>query len=86
MNLEKALEIGGKEWKGGNNHRVYFNQEALIVLYGLKGEKIVNGRPRKWSRDGEKISNNKVFSLFNRNSYYDVVNDKMVDVNSDYIA
>jgi hypothetical protein len=80
MTKERAIELGGKEWKGGANHRVYFNRESLITLYGLEGLNVINGRPRKWNRLGEPISNNKVFSLLTKNAYYDVVKDKMVDV------
>ena len=81
MTKEKAIKLGGKEWTGGVNHRVYFNREALVTLYGLEGLKVINGRPRKWNRLGEPISNNKVFSLLNENAYYDVVKDKMVNIN-----
>ena len=86
MTREKALEIGGKEWKGGANHRVYFNQDALVTLYGLEGINVVNGRPRKWLKDGDAISNSKVSTLFAKRSYYDVVSDKLVDVDTAMVA
>ena len=85
MTKERAIELGGKEWTGGANHRIYFNQESLVKLYGLEGINIVNGRPRKWLQDGETISNNKVFSLINASAYYDVVNDKMVGIDQRYL-
>jgi len=86
MTKDKALELGGKEWMGGANHRVYFNEAALVNLYGLEGINVVNGRPRKWLRNGEPISNNKVFSLFCKKAYYDVVADKLVDVDTTLVV
>ncbi len=86
MTKEKALELGGKEWEKNGHHRVYFNRESMQALYGLEGLNVINGRPRKWNRLGEHISNNKVFSLLNRNSYYDVVADKMVDVDESMLV
>ena len=85
MTKERAIELGGKEWTGGAHHRVYFNQDSLVKLYGLEGINVVNGRPRKWLKDGEKISNNKVFSLINAKAYYDVVSDKMVGIDQRYL-
>jgi hypothetical protein len=86
MTKEKALQIGGTEWKKGDKHRIYFNDEAKKKLYGLEGINVINGRPRKWMRCGEKISNNKVFSMMVRNPYYDVVEDKLVDVLTEYVV
>jgi hypothetical protein len=86
MTKEKALELGGKEWKAGDKHRIYFTEEGKRRLYGLEGINVINGRPRKWLKDGEKISNNKVFSMMVRNTYYDVVEDKLVDVMSEQLT
>lgn len=86
MTKEKALAMGGKEWKAGDKHRIYFNHEAKNALYGLEGINVINGRPRKWLRNGEPISNNKVFSLMGTNPYFDCVTNELVDVNEKYLV
>jgi len=36
--IGKLIAIGGKEWKGGANHRVYFKNK---VFFDMKTEKII---------------------------------------------
>lgn len=72
--LKKLLAVGGKEWKKGNFHRVYFNEEILFDLYGLKYD------GWKFTVDGQKVSNNSGHTfasrLRNGKFYYDVTTDE----------
>ncbi len=72
--LKKLLAVGGKEWKKGDFHRVYFNEEILFDLYGLTYD------GWKFIVDGEKVSNNKGRGIASRircgKFYYDLVTDE----------
>jgi hypothetical protein len=77
MTYEKAIKMGGKEWKGGDHHRVYFNGEAKRDLYGLEVGYYKTGNVSWATRNGERISNTKARRYLNSNPYYDVNKKEM---------
>jgi hypothetical protein len=57
MNIEKMKKIGGKEWKVGDYHRIYFNN--LINIFGLECALYNTGNISSASINGKTISNTK---------------------------
>lgn len=53
--VDQLVAVGGSEWTGGQNHRVYFNNAA--ALYGLKVSFYGSGNISAATLDGEHISN-----------------------------
>ena len=87
-NMEAILKIG-KEWKGGENHRVYFNENGNLLIgleymvYGRESKKGSNCKS-SWL-NGEEISNSKAFSLQANRAYYDVKAEKFYGVDESLI-
>ena len=57
LTVEQLVAAGGREWTGGGNHRVYFND--LAPLYGLEVSHYGTGNVRGAKLDGREISNTK---------------------------
>lgn len=55
-NLNKFIELGGKEWVKDNLHRIYFNKEVLIKLINLDLSFYNSGNISSVSLNGEIIS------------------------------
>jgi len=83
--LKKAVEIGGSEWEAYGKHRVYFNKEVLLSLYGLTYTTYKSGSVSSAKIDGEKISNSHAQDIVDAfrmgKAYYDVKADKVVTNN-----
>jgi len=77
-NIDKLIQIGGKEWEKGSNHRIYFDN--LEKWYGLTYDTYNTGNISNAKLDGESISNsqaNKILkSLTWAKLYYDANTDK----------
>lgn len=72
MTYEKALEIGGKEWKG---KRVYFNtDEQKAFLHGVRIE------GKDGYVDGEKISRNNLFKIRSTKPYFDIESGRLIGI------
>ena len=72
MTYSKAIEMGGTEWTGGDNRRVYFNSDAQkAALYGVT----IQGK------DGyigtEKISRNNLYKITTSRPYFNVKKDEL---------
>jgi hypothetical protein len=79
MTIEKLVEIGGKEWKVSDKHRVYFNLDFMAEAIGLDLSFYKTGNICSASLDGEKISNskaNKILRSLDGKFWYDVKEDK----------
>ena len=77
MNIQKMIENGGREWRGGKKHRVYFND--LAGLYGLEIDRYRTGNISRAELHGEKISNSHARRLIGRligPLWYDVNHEK----------
>lgn len=61
MNAEQLIKIGGKEWKAGQKHRIYFHD--LAMLFGLYCSMYKTGNISSATLNGEKISNSKATKL-----------------------
>lgn len=73
--ITRLVAAGGKEWMGGENHRIYFKPEHLL---GLVIERYNTGNLKNVSIDGEIISNSKAGKIINSNFYYNVKTGQVV--------
>jgi len=85
MIVKKLVELGGKEWIKNTMHRVYFNQSALVNLFGLKCSYYKTGNICAAMVNGSYISNNKaneiLFDLSGK-FFYDVNENRFCTPNS----
>jgi hypothetical protein len=73
MTYEKAIEMGGTEWVGGDHHRVYFNTDSQkAALYG------VTIKGKDGYKDGEKLSRSNLFKLTSSRPFFDVKTGELV--------
>lgn len=85
--IEQLKQVGGTEWKSsdGKMHRVYFNLEALIDLYGLKIERYNTGNISAAWLDGAKFANRRasevVWMLGRGKFWYDLADGKFYSRN-----
>src|SRR5690606_16703203 len=72
LTVENLVAVGGREWKRGACHRVYFNN--LIDFLPLEVERYKSGRISWASWEGEEISNRQAYLILEsvENVYYDV--------------
>lgn len=77
--IEVALRIGGREWNGGEHHRVYFNKDVLLNALNVSVE--YYGKTKNIKRiDGEsyKTTQSILTNLYCASVYYDVNNGNIV--------
>lgn len=75
MTYEKAIEIGGTEWKKGSTHRVYFNSmEAKAAIYGIE----IKGKDGYI--DGEKISRSNLQKVRVSEPFLDVDSGELMGI------
>jgi len=78
--IEKMIEIGGKEWKKDDKHRIYFNESVLAKLIELDCNRYNTGNISSATLNGESISNNEAGKIYSSlsisNFYYDVRAEK----------
>ena len=73
MSIDKLTAIGGNEWRGGDHHRIYFND--LAGLYGLRYGRYNTGNISWAKLNGEEISNSRARRILGRlygSLWYDV--------------
>ena len=82
MTYDRAIDIGGTEWKKGNLHRIYFNDEAYRQVVkdemGLVYTQYKTGNIKSATLNGEPISNGKARKMLPYKIYFDVADGKMV--------
>lgn len=86
--VEDMVMIGGKEWKAGDKHRIYFQGKALEALLGLKVERYGTGNLCSAFLEGEKISNTAAKKILGRCAekvFYDVKKDAFDGVEIEYV-
>jgi hypothetical protein len=79
MNIEKLIKIGGSEWKKNGMHRIYFNIDMMVPLYGLELSFYGTGNVSSAKLNGEKISNSEATRLLRKldsKIHYDVIDKK----------
>lgn len=78
LTVENLVAVGGREWKRGDKHRVYFNN--LIDFLPLEVEHYKSGRISWAAWEGEEISNRQALLILEsvENVYYDVNEEKFV--------
>lgn len=78
LTVENLVAVGGREWKRGDKHRVYFNN--LIDFLPLEVEHYKSGRISWAAWEGEEISNRQAYLILEsvENVYYDVNEEKFV--------
>lgn len=79
----------GREWKSddGSKHRTYFDAEDVLAAKGYRIEKKPNGKiSAVYDSDGDKISNNRAFSLLSgsRDVYLDHADGKFKQGKNEY--
>jgi hypothetical protein len=86
--VKKLLSIGGKEWKKGDKHRIYFDGESVEKLIGIETQRYKSGSIKSATFNGEEISNNKAHKMIMAASraYYDVDEDKFYELGSSKVA
>ncbi len=75
MDTAKLIQIGGREWIKDGKHRVYFNDDVMCDLYGLKTSHYNTGNVSSASLNGEPISNSrarKILSTLVGKLWYDL--------------
>lgn len=86
--IQKLVELGGSEWRGGNNHRVYINEQAIKNILGLRVSKYKTGNVCSASINGKTISNSEATKIILAKIYYDVAADKLqaAGLPAEYVA
>lgn len=76
LTVENLVAVGGREWKRGNRHRVYFNN--LIDFLPLEVERYKSGSISWAAWEGEEIANRQALLILQSvdGVYYDVVEEK----------
>lgn len=80
------IENGGREWKKGNYHRIYFDISTMSELYGLKYSTYGTGSISSAYLNGDKISNSEAYRIISslRDIYYDVLTEKFNTPNNSH--
>jgi hypothetical protein len=78
LTVENLVAVGGREWKRGDKHRVYFNN--LIDFLPLEVERYKSGSISWAAWEGEEISNRQALLILDSvyGVYYDVNEEKFV--------
>jgi len=78
LTVENLVAVGGREWKRGDKHRIYFNN--LIDFLPLEVEHYKSGRISWAAWEGEEISNRQAYLILEsvENVYYDVNESKFI--------
>ena len=74
-NIQKLINLGGKEWVKGDMHRVYFDNPSALI--GLETESYKTGNIKSATLKGEKISNSQAYKLIDK-IYFDIKNNEFV--------
>jgi hypothetical protein len=77
--IEILVGMGGREWRGGANHRVYLPRAAASRLMGLSCTRYGSGNISGARLGGDRISNGEArqIELLLDGAYYDVVAGKV---------
>lgn len=78
LTVENLVAVGGREWKRGDKHRVYFNNIADYLPIEIEHYK--SGRISWAAWEGEEISNRQALLILDSvyGVYYDVNEEKFV--------
>jgi len=78
LTVENLVAVGGREWKRGDKHRVYFNNIADYLPIEIEHYK--SGRISWAAWEGEEISNRQAYLILDSvyGVYYDVNEEKFV--------
>lgn len=76
LTVENLVAVGGREWKRGNRHRVYFNN--LIDFLPLEIERYKSGNISWAAWEGKEIANRQALLILQSvdGVYYDVATGK----------
>ena len=61
MNIEKLIELGGREWQAHGKHRIYFDSDLINNLAGWEISRYKTGNISGAKFQGEVVSNSKAF-------------------------
>lgn len=78
LTVENLVAVGGREWKRGDKHRIYFNNIADYLPMEIEHYKSGNIAWAAW--EGEEISNRQALLILESvyGVYYDVNEEKFV--------